>query len=220
MKLSNIHTHTTYSDGIGSIRENIDEALQCGFVSLGISDHSYTDYEDICLKRDAETQYISEIRHLASEYSGQIEIYCGIELDSNSVYDTSAFDYVIASVHSLKINEEYYPVDFGENAQRQLIERFFNGNEVEFSKRYYDELYRHVSHTLPDVVGHFDLITKYNSIDEESREYRDTALKALRETARFCNRFEVNTGGMSRGYKKHHILQNFCSESFSLSAGT
>ena len=202
MKLSNLHTHTTYSDGRGSIRENVEEAVCRSFISLGISDHSHTAYENTCMRADARNNYISEVRKAAEEYAGKIEVYCGLELDSNSDTDTSEFDYVIASVHSLKIGEDYIPVDLGEAAQHSLIDTHFNGSEPKFAKRYYDELCRHIARSKPDIVGHFDLITKYDSIDEASPEYREIALSALREAVRHCNRFEVNTGGMARRHKK------------------
>ena len=42
MKYSNLHNHTTYSDGKFSVRENVEEALRIGMESIGFSDHSFT----------------------------------------------------------------------------------------------------------------------------------------------------------------------------------
>ena len=45
MRYSNLHTHTTYSDGQHSIEENILSAIAKNMVSLGFSDHSCTDFD-------------------------------------------------------------------------------------------------------------------------------------------------------------------------------
>jgi histidinol-phosphatase (PHP family) len=57
----------------------------------------------------------------------------------------------------------------------------------------------------PDVVGHFDLLTKFSErgsvIDPSDTYYRGAALDALRAVAAISPRFEVNTGAISRGYR-------------------
>ena len=57
----------------------------------------------------------------------------------------------------------------------------------------------------PDVIGHFDLITKFDekaeSIFLENKEYRTIANGYIRLAARAECLFEVNTGAMSRGYR-------------------
>ncbi len=42
MRFSNLHTHTTFSDGVGTVRENIESAIAKNMLSLGFSDHSFT----------------------------------------------------------------------------------------------------------------------------------------------------------------------------------
>ena len=51
MRYSNLHTHTTYSDGKNSVRENIEAAIANNMISLGFSDHSYTDFDSQIYKR-------------------------------------------------------------------------------------------------------------------------------------------------------------------------
>lgn len=201
MKRQDLHIHTTYSDGGATAREYAQRAVSEKLHSIGISDHSFTEYENTCMKSDMLDKYVSEIHSIAQEYGDRLEIFCGIELDRNSMIDTSGLDYVIASVHSLKIGTEYYPVDMSEESQRRLINTHFKSSETEFAKCYFDEVCRHVARTSPDIVGHFDLITKYDSIDEGSPEYREIALEALHEVMKYCKRFEVNTGRVSRGCK-------------------
>ena len=56
-----------------------------------------------------------------------------------------------------------------------------------------------------DIVGHFDLLTKFNErrcfFDEESPAYRRAALRAMEALVAAGKIFEVNTGAISRGYR-------------------
>ena len=83
---------------------------------------------------------------------------------------------------------------------------------MKFVREYYDELTRHVKSCRPDVVGHFDLFTKFSYVDTDTDEYRRIAIDALYRVAEYCNRFEVNTGAMARGYRKEPYPADFLLE--------
>ena len=78
---SNLHTHTTLSDGRGTVKDNIEAAIAAGFVSLGISDHSYLEGDEGSIGPDEE-KYVSAVREAAEEYKGKIDVFCGLELDA------------------------------------------------------------------------------------------------------------------------------------------
>lgn len=206
---SNLHTHTIYSDGCGTIDENIKIAIDRGFLSIGISDHSYTGMDDGCMNYGVEREYINEARRKAIEYDGVIDVFCGIELDSFSECERGEYDYVIGSVHNLKIGGENLPVDLSIDDQKRIVNEFFNGNQIDFVKEYYENVVINIEKNSPDIVGHFDLITKFGFIDENSAEYKNTALDALSEIMKYCKRFEVNTGAMARGYRKEPYPNDF-----------
>lgn len=56
-----------------------------------------------------------------------------------------------------------------------------------------------------DIVGHFDLLTKYNEqgalYDTQSAWYRDAAFAAMETLNAAGKIFEMNTGAISRGYR-------------------
>ena len=57
-----------------------------------------------------------------------------------------------------------------------------------------------------DVVGHFDLPTKFNErpdplFDESSQRYLDAAVAAMERLVDAEKIFEINTGAVSRGYR-------------------
>lgn len=54
------HTHTTYSDGKGSVLDNVRAARKKGLDTIGISDHSWG-HGFFGLKRDKKNQYFKDI---------------------------------------------------------------------------------------------------------------------------------------------------------------
>ena len=92
------HTHTTLCDGKHTPREMVEAALSRGMTHLGFSGHSPMAFQEDYTLRDM-TDYYREIRALQAEYRDRLTIYCGIEKDFYSPMDTSAYDYIVGSVH-------------------------------------------------------------------------------------------------------------------------
>lgn len=203
MRFSTFHTHTCYSDGKNTPEEMLTAAIAKGFAGYGFSDHSFTPCDtSYCMKLERYPEYISCINGLKEKYAGQIEVLCGIENDYYSDTDPEDFDYMIGSVHYLVIGGTCYPIDHSERQQRECIAKECGGSAVEMAKRYYEKVAEHIRRTKPEIVGHFDVITKFGVIDETSEEYRRAALEAADEALNYTRIFEVNTGAISRGYKK------------------
>lgn len=215
MSRSNFHTHTTYSDGHDSIEEMIGTAVEKGFSSLGFSDHSPMPFAvDWDMKQEDMDRYYGEIRSAQQVYGDRLALYGGIEMDGLSdraLASAYAYDYVISSVHFLKKGSEIYTVDLSAEEQWRMINDLCGGNKHELAKRYYDALLEHVSRTKTDIVGHFDLLTKFGLIENDDK-YLRIATEALCEMARHCSTFELNTGAIARGlrtvpYPDVHLLR-------------
>ena len=108
-----IHTHTTYSDGLNTLREMAEFSQRLGYQYIGISDHSKAAFYANGLKEDRVLLQWAEIDALNKEFFNfkiLKSIECDILNDGNLDYDDDllrGFDFVIASVHSvLKMNEE------------------------------------------------------------------------------------------------------------------
>lgn len=108
-----LHVHTTYSDGLHTLRQMCERARDLGYQYIGITDHSQSAFYANGLKVDRLKQQWEEIDRL-NEEMGDFRILKGIESDilndgsldyPDSVLDN--FDFIIASIHSnLKMSIE------------------------------------------------------------------------------------------------------------------
>ncbi len=205
--LQNLHTHTVFCDGSSTPTEMIEGAIALGFDSLGFSAHAPTVLKTDWELRDPEG-YAEEIASLKNKYADRIKVYLGTELDyySAGTEPTLGFDYSIGSVHMAFKNDARIDFDESYEVAEKNIRELFGGNSFEYAELYYKTVADMPNVLKYDVVGHFDVLTKFSEkhpelIDTESRKYRDTAIDALREVRKKRELFEVNTGAISRGHK-------------------
>jgi len=108
-----LHVHTTWSDGLHSLRDMCEYARSLGYSYIGITDHSQSAFYANGLKPDRVLAQWEEIEKLKEELA-PFSIFRGIESDilndGSLDYEDSLlekFDFVIASVHSnLKMTRE------------------------------------------------------------------------------------------------------------------
>lgn len=203
MIASTLHIHTRYCDGKTGPREMCERAMQLGFVSLGFSEHA-SQTLDVGCGMSNEAGYIAEIRALQTEYAGKLRIHLGTEIDRYGVVCRDAYDYVIGSAHYVMADGQGVGVDGDPKKLEAALHGFYAGDGLRMAADYYRALIESVQMHKADVIGHFDLIRKYNErlhiFDETDPAYCKIAfdaMDALRATGAFL---EVNTGGMARGY--------------------
>ena len=206
--LQNLHTHCTHCDGRNTPREMIERAIELGFNSLGFSSHANTRFGDSCELRIDPVAYVNDINSLKAEYADRLRIYLGTELDyySAGMMPCELFDYMIASVHYAIKDGERVVYDYSVEHSRDVINRLFGGSGLAYAKAYYDTMADMPNHIRGDFVGHFDLLTKYETkapdlFDTGCPEYRNMALESLAAVREKYEFFEVNTGSIARGYK-------------------
>lgn len=202
----NLHTHTSFSDGLNSMEEMVLAAIGKGFESLGFSEHAYAPYDEgFCIKKEKIPEYHMEFDRLKQKYSGQIELFLGFECDGN--YDTpkDGLDYTIGSMHYAfdESTGEYLAVDYKHEHFRQAVQNIAGGEVSVFLEYYYDSLARFLTEYKPDIAGHMDLIKKLNKdnryFDPESSWYKRIVKGAAEKIAETGCIVEVNTGGIFRG---------------------
>ncbi|MBK6640086.1 MAG: DNA polymerase/3'-5' exonuclease PolX [Bacteroidetes bacterium] len=108
-----LHNHSTYSDGLSTLREMAIFLRDGGYEYLGICDHSKSAFYANGMKEDRIIQQHKEIDLLNKELA-PFRIFKGIESDilhdGSLDYDVQilkSFDFIVASIHSgLKMTEE------------------------------------------------------------------------------------------------------------------
>lgn len=114
-----MHTHTTYTDGVLSVRELIETAQKRGYQYIAITDHSQAVRIANGLTPERLRTQIEEIHTVRAEYN-DIDVFAGCEVDimkdgSLDIDDDTlgALDFVIASVH--------FSLDMPKDAMTQRI---------------------------------------------------------------------------------------------------
>lgn len=203
----NLHIHSTYGDGKDAPVDMLRTAIDRGFDSIGFSEHSYMSFSTYPYQMTEEkaVTYRKEIRALRSQYAGQIDVFCGMELEFYSDVDTTGYDYLIGSVHYLNFDGTVYGFDRGLNETLDYVQTHFHGDGMGFAKKYYETVARLPERKNIDIIGHFDLVTKNNEkgrfIDVTTKDYIDLGLAAIHALRGKIPLFEVNTGAIARGYR-------------------
>lgn len=201
------HLHTVFCDGKNTPEEMVRAAIRLGMETLGFSAHSHTWFdESYCLPKEKIPAYRAEIARLKETYADRIRILCGIEQDLYSDAPADAYDYRIGSVHYFRLGEEFFPVDEGNEKHRRAAQKYFGGDLYALAEEYYRSVALLPERTNCDIIGHFDVITKYYerepALDVTHPRYRAAWKSAVDILAQSGLPFEINTGAISRGVRK------------------
>ena len=216
----NLHSHTTYCDGALSAEKMVEAAIQKGCGSIGFSEHSYVSFEKkYSMSLDDTQKYKKEINTLKKKYKGTIEIFLGVEQDYFSEGPAEGFDFIIGTSHYISLGGQYETVDAGSKNQKSIAEQHFGGDFIRMAEAYFETVAGITGKMNADIIGHFDLITKYNFagslFDETHPRYVTAAMDAMLEILKKCRLFEVNTGAMYRlgkpePYPSEFLLRELC----------
>lgn len=203
---ADFHVHTRYCDGRDTPEEMIRAALRKGFQVLGFSGHSFTAFDlSCCMSREATLRYRAELAALREKYRGKLEILVGIEQDYYATDPAEGYDYIIGSVHYLETGGQYLTLDNTAAELAEGIDRCFGGDPYRLAGAYYQTVAQVVEQTRADIIGHFDLITRFQEevplFDPMHPRYREASEEAVRRLIPYGVPFEVNTGAMARGYR-------------------
>lgn len=201
---TNFHTHTCFSDGAHTPEQMVLEAIELGMAKIGFSDHSYTFFDETyCIPKNRMKAYTQTIRALKEKYRDKIEILCGVEQDYYSDLPREKTDYMIGSVHYLKLGEQYIPVDENEEILQSAIRDYFCSDALALAECYFETLADVVSKTHCDIIGHFDLVALFNGgnsyFDESHPRYVAAYRSAADALCAYDIPFEINTRALYRG---------------------
>ena len=201
--LSNFHTHTVMCDGKSTPEEVVRSAIEKGFDAIGFSGHGFTDFDATYCMKDTD-DYIRQLMILREQYKKDIEVYIGVEEDAGHLVDRSKFDYILGSSHYFYVNGQYYSIDHSPETFQKCLE-VFDYDVLVMAENYYSRFCSYILARKPDIVGHFDLITKFDELGEsrvlQNPAYNKLAEGYVAEAAKSGSIFEVNTGAICRGMR-------------------
>lgn len=200
---ANYHSHTNYVDGKNTPFEMAETAYNLGFKYFGFSEHYYNpNATDCCIKPHDIKNYYEDVNIIKQLYDGKMEVLLGWEVDCLCNIDKNV-DYTIGSMHHMLVQNKYVAIDYTLPELMYIINVGYNNNPDLMVADYYKNLAEFINKQKPTVVGHFDLITKFNNGIFNPQNTIKQAYNAI-DSIIANNKdiiFELNTGAIARGYK-------------------
>ncbi len=201
------HNHTFYCDGKNSPEEMVKAAIDKNFTALGLSGHAYI--KDLfcgwCMTPEKTAEYLKEIEILKQKYQGKINLYAGTELDYYCTDVPGEYQFKIGSVHLVKKEGNYLEVDHNCETTLKNIRQYYNGDSIGFAVDYYKLVADVLNKLDADIIGHFDLVTKFNEkeyiIDTDDKRYINAWHDAVDALIPYNKPFEINTGAVAKGLR-------------------
>lgn len=203
----NLHTHSCYDDGKDTIEQMVQAAVDQHFTILGFSGHAYNPVDDGSMSVENTMKYLNDVRDAKAHAPQGLNIYLGIEEDSlNPIDHPENYDYVIGSIHYLQPDDKACPIDYSKDRFDLLLKEGYGNDIHALAKDYFSAMEKQAENDRMQIVGHIDLIAKYNE-DESYYRFADPVIngyakKAIEKLANAGKIFEMNTGAISRGYRK------------------
>jgi histidinol-phosphatase (PHP family) len=212
---TNYHAHSTWCDGSDTVAAMAQAAADRGFDEFGFSSHARFPDErgtfEVPPARFAD--YRADVLAAAARHAPGMRVLCGVEADfipgvaspDRSVYAAAGPDYVIGSVHWVPAADgAIVPVDASPSSFAAGLRDHFGGDGAAFAREYF-RLQREMLATCRfDLLGHPDLIRKFNAkhpwFDEAAPWYLGELEATADAIARAGVPVEVNTGAISRGW--------------------
>lgn len=200
----------------GKLEAVVQRAIEAGFTHYGLSEHCPRFREQDLYDEEIAAgmtpasllatfrAYIDEALSLRERYADRIQVLVGFETERVPAADWLArmrelralapFEYVIGSVHDV----DGVWVDYKREVTEELAEKV--GGRARLQARYFDDVTDMVRALKPEVVGHIDLIRKFEgdgaSIDPSAWPHLEAALEAVRDCGAAL---DVNCGASRRG---------------------
>lgn len=232
MRFSDYHTHTLYSNhGQGHPRESVLQAIEQGLTALGFSEHFPLPLATLepsdggaNMHWNQIDQYVQEVREVQAEFGHRLKILLGYELDylpdlaaeMQANLNRYPADYYVGSIHIVgHFRSDHYQwlIDYTpETFEEGMAE---NGGPEAVYTRYY-QLVRDFAVSFPyQIVGHLDLIKKFNVnqryFDQNSDYYLSQVEATLDVLKANSKTVEINTAGLFKEigelYPSDPILQ-------------
>jgi len=183
------------------VEDYVRAAVSLGLDEIGFADHfpmfylPELPYDDYSMGLEELPAYVEDVEKVGRLFSSRIDVKVGVEVDYQmgkealikKAVSTQEFDYLIGVIHLV----DGWVIDDTRN-----VRKFKEYNLDELYRKYFDELEALIKSGIFDVVGHIDVIKRFNFIPEGGVEqYVLPSLDLIAEKG-LC--VEVNTSGLDR----------------------
>jgi len=193
MRQQDLHTHSLFDDGKNTLGQMALAAQAAGLSAIGLSGHSPLPFpNDWAIPEARFGDYLAEARRLREAYREDFRVWVGLEWDTRSPEPPAELDYVIGSVHGLPAFDAGFNVDESAEALRACLDTVYAGDARAMEAAYYAGYDKIAANPRVDIVGHFDLITKYDEPHAVFSAMPDCAVRA-RKVVEGGRYFEINT---------------------------
>ncbi|HEX3722099.1 MAG TPA: histidinol-phosphatase [Nitrolancea sp.] len=211
---SSYHTHSHYCDGQGQISEMIEAAIAAGLTEVGISSHAPLPFEtEWTMPPERLADYVKEVHQLQERYHDRIRVLFGAEIDfipgsgvaayQEQVIFPLGFDYFVGSVHFLGRQDPPRSFDGTEQEFREILRDDYDGDIEAMAVDYYHRIRQVPSIPGVKIIGHLDLIKRWNAERTYFTGNEPWDLAAIEETLQSIAAsgllVELNTAGWRKG---------------------
>lgn len=219
--MQNFHTHTVFCDGKSTFEEFILTAIELKYKTIGFSSHAPTLLAPVWqMKQENFQKYLSELNFLKEKYKDQIQIKIGLEIDyirtisKTENFTNANLDYSISSIHYIKgADNEFLTIDHSPEVFEKGIKKLFNNNVKEAVIKYYKTVREMISISDFNIIGHIDLIKKFNKnskyFNEKENWYKKEVIKTVEEIAKTNKIVEINTRGFYKNLTEEFYPSNY-----------
>jgi histidinol-phosphatase (PHP family) len=211
------HSGEFCDHGHGTLRQNIEAAVEFGYHTFGVAEHAprsearFLFPEETAqgwsvakIRRDFD-RYSHALRALADEFKDRLTVPRGFEAemvpraryvdDMLRLREKYKFDYIVASVHWVGD----IIIDYNEYEYRRAVNA--SGGAEALNVRYYEALAEMVQALRPEVVGHLDVIRKYAAPGDpfDTPPIREAVGHALRVIKSSGAILDINTAPYRKG---------------------
>jgi len=198
------HIHTILSDGIDTHESCLQIAAEYNVSEIGFSDHICLNYPDWAVKKDDFLFMREKVTKIKNTNALPFKVKFGVEMDYlpkmideiKLIIQQQKFDYVIGSVHFINgWNFDTEPLNY---IDKNIYTLFIN---------YYNLIQEAALSGLFDIIGHADLIKKFNHKPTFKLD------KIYKQTAKIFKKadvtIEINTSGFYKPCKEFYPSKEF-----------
>ena len=187
------HIHTKFSDGKNVYQEYIEQALKIGATEIGFSDH--ITLHEVDWRTNPKDYHLlkTQLSEICAQTHPNLNIKFGLEVDYfpheeeaiQQLINQFPVDYVIGSVHFID--------DWNFDSDKSMYGKIDNDT---LYQKYYALVQLAAKSQLFDIIGHIDLIKKFQCYPETNQDHLIAeTLDVLKENK---VAFELNTSGKNK----------------------